>query len=146
AATPGGFPPAIYPPPVHSRGALPACPNPAGLEPINRELTSAAVASARRYDHTSQALDLRASDRAWWPQVRSMWHAGRPQLGHEIVDGSEPLGRSAYSTIVRSSCGSSLVSRSTIVVVGPPHARCAACRTHLFFLGRRGRALLYYLY
>jgi hypothetical protein len=147
AAASGGFPPTIYPPPLHSRGgALAACPSPTGLRPVNLAATSGAVASASDYAHTSQALGLRASDRAWWPQVRSIWREGRPQLATEVVEGSGPLSRSDYSTIVRFSCGSSLVAKSILVLVGPPHMRCDACRSKLFFVNRRGRALLYYIY
>jgi hypothetical protein len=147
AAAARGFPSTTYPPPVHSRGgALTACPNPTGLEAVSHATVAAAVASAGRYDHTSRPLDLRASDRAWWSQVRSMWRTGRPQLANQVVEGSEPLSGTDYAAIVRFSCGSSLVSKSLLVVVGPPHQRCDACRSKLFFVSRRGHALLYYIY
>ena len=148
AAASGGFPPSIYPPAVHSRGAVSACPNPEGLHPFTPPVTSAAVASASRYDRVSEAVDLRASDRAWWPQVRTMWRTGRPGKGveNQVADGSEPLDRSGYAVIVRFSCGQSLVSRSLQVTIGPRHMRCAACRSQLFFVDRRGHALLYYVY
>jgi hypothetical protein len=149
ATASGGLPPSIYPPPLRSRGALPACPNPAGLQPFNRNVTSAAVASANRYLQVSEAVDLHNSDPAWWPQVRAMWRRrGQPQPGlrGEVVDKSEPLRAALYSVLVRSSCGGSLVAKSLLVMVGPRHQRCAACRSNLFFLDRRGHALLYYTY
>jgi hypothetical protein len=150
AAASAGLPLNIYPPPVHSRGgALSSCPNPAGLEPVTRTATAKAVASASAYDKTSRALDLRASDTSWWPQVRSMWRTGRPELVNEVVDGTELLSRSDLSTIVAFSCGGSLVARSILVGVGPRQWHppyCEACRTKLFFVDRRGRALLYYVY
>jgi hypothetical protein len=144
-----GFPSAIYPRPAHSRGgALSACPNPAGLELPTRAVTRAAVRAAGRYGRLSEAVDLRASDRAWWPQVRNLWHTGRPAKGavNQVVDGVAPLARSGYAVIVRFSCESSLVSKSLQVVVGPRRMHCEACRSQLFFADRRGRALLYYVY
>jgi hypothetical protein len=148
AAASSGFPPLIYPPPVHGRGAVSSCPNPEGLDPFTASVTSAAVESASRYDRVSEAVDLRASDRAWWPQVRTLWHTGKPAKGaaNQVVDGSEPLDRSGYAVIARFSCGKSLVSRSLQVTIGPRHMRCDACRSQLWFVDRRGHALLYYVY
>ncbi len=149
ATASGGRPTSTYPAPLRSRGALPACPNPAGLQPFNRNADSDAVASADRYLEGSEAADLHDSDPAWWPQVRAMWRRrGKPQPGlrGEVVDKSEPLQAALYSVLVRSSCGGSLVAKSLLVIVGPRHQRCAACRSNLFFLDRRGHALLYYTY
>ena len=143
------FPPSVYPPPVHGRGAVSPCPNPEGLAPFTPSVTSAAVESANRYLQLSKAIDLRASDQAWWPQVRAMWRRrGKPAKGleNQVVDGSEPLDRSGYAVIARFSCGQSLVSKSLQVTVGPRHMRCAACRSQLWFVDRRGHALLYYVY
>jgi hypothetical protein len=77
-----------------------------------------------------------------------MWRNGKPAKGAEnqVVDGSEPLAKSGYAVIVRSSCGQSLVSRSLQVTIGPRDMRCDACRTQLFFLDRHGHALVYYVY
>jgi len=77
-----------------------------------------------------------------------MWRTGRPSKGmdNQIVEGSEPLARSGYGVIARFSCGQRLVSLSLQVVIGPRHARCDACRSQLWFVNRRGRVLLYYIY
>jgi hypothetical protein len=148
AGASSGFPPWIYPPIVHGRGAVSSCPSPEGLDPFTASATSAAVESASRYDRVSEAVDLRASDRAWWPQVRALWHRGKPAKGaaNQVVDGSEPLDRSGYAVIARASCGQSLVSRSLEVTIGPRHMRCDACRSQLWFVDRLGHALLYYVY
>jgi hypothetical protein len=148
AAASGTFPSSIYPPPVRGRGAVSPCPNPAGLERFTRPVRRAAVASASRYDRVSEAVDLRASDRAWWPHVRHMWRTGKPGTGFEnqVVEGSEGLRRSAYAVIVRFSCGRSLVSLSLQVGIGPHDMNCDACRSQLWFVDRRGHALLYYVY
>jgi hypothetical protein len=148
AAASSGFPPLIYPPPVHGRAAVSSCPSPEGLGSFTASVTSAAVESATRYDRVSEAVDLRASDRAWWPQVRTLWHTGKPAKGaaNQVVDGSEPLDISGYAVIARFSCGKSVVSRSLQVTIGPRHMRCDACRSQLWFVDRRGHALLYYVY
>jgi hypothetical protein len=149
AAASGGFPPSIYPPPVHGRGAVSPCPNPEGLDPFTPSVTSAAVESANRFLQVSEAIDLHDSDRAWWPQVRAMWRRrGTPAKGleNQVVDGSEPLDSSGYAVIARFSCGQSLVSKSLQVTIGPRHMRCDACRSQLWFVDRRGHALLYYVY
>jgi hypothetical protein len=141
-------PPSIYPAPVHSRGAVSPCPSPEGLDRFTPQATSAAVESASRHGQVSEAVDLGASDLAWWPQVRRMWRTGKSAKGlaNQVVDGSEPLDRSGYAVIVNASCGRSLVSKSLQVTIGPRHMRCAACRSQLWFVNRRGHALLYYVY
>lgn len=149
AAASGSFPQSIYPSPVVGRGAVSPCPNPAGLQPFTRSATAAAVASARRYLRISEAVDLRNSDRAWWPQVRAMWRRGGKAgkgLANQVVDGSEPLAESGYAVIARFSCGQALVSRSLQVTIGPRDMRCDACRSQEWFVDRRGHALLYYIY
>jgi len=143
------FPPSIYPPPVRSRGgALAACPNPAGLTSFTTSATAAARRTASRYLRVSEAADLRASDRAWWPLVRQSWRSRKPGkgAGAEAALGSEPASRSGYAVIVRFSCGQSLIAKSLLVTVGAPNARCVACRSQVFFIDRRGRALIYFVY
>jgi hypothetical protein len=76
-----------------------------------------------------------------------MWRTGRSKgMDNQIVDGSEPLARSGYRVIARFSCGQRLVSLSLQVTIGPRHMRCDACRSQLWFVNRRGHALLYYVY
>jgi hypothetical protein len=144
------YSPSIYQPPVHSRGgALTACPNATGLESFNIAAITRAAVIARRYGLISVATDLRVSDRAWWPQVRAIWRRRvKPlkELENQIVDGSEALAKSGYAVIARFSCGQSLVSKSLEVTIGPSHMRCAACRSQLWFVDRRGHTLLYYVH
>lgn len=144
------FPASIYPPPVASRGgALGACPNPAGLERFNPTTTRLAVRIAGGYDRTGLADDLRDSDRAWWPQVRQMWRAGKPGRGvdSQVVEGWQPGPSIAFAVIVRYACGPQLLAKSLTVGIGPRHRHgCDACVSSLFFVDRRGRALIYYLY
>lgn len=144
------FPPSIYPQPVHSRGgALTACPNPAGAEPFTAAARTAAITIARRYDHVSEAADLRDSDRAWWPSVRRMWRSGKPGQGvsYQVVYGSTVGPRIAYSVVIAYSCGRRLASDSLSVGVGPRQRDgCDACISSLFFIDRRAHPLIYYLY
>jgi hypothetical protein len=149
AAASSRFPRSIYPPPVRSRGgALAACPNPAGLQSFTTSATAAAIQSASRYLRVSEAADLRGSDRAWWPLVRQMWQSRKPGKGAETEAalGSEHASRSGYAVIVRYSCGKSLVAKSLLVTVGQRNARCVACRSQVFLIDRRGRALIYFVY
>jgi hypothetical protein len=150
AALASQFGASVYPPPVAAHGgALGACPNPIGLERFDRAATRLAVRVAAGYDHTSLAIDLRDSDRAWWPQVRQMWRTGKPGQGvaSQVVEGSRPGPNIAFAVIVRYACGSKLLAKSLTVGVGPRQRHgCDACVSTLFFVDRRGRALIYYLY
>jgi hypothetical protein len=150
AALASQLPGSVYPPPVAARGgALGACPNPVGLERFDPATTRLAVRIAAGYDHTSLAVDLRNSDRAWWPQVRQMWRTGKPGQGvdSQVVEGSQPGPNIAFAVIVRYACGSQLLAKSLSVGVGPRYRHgCDACVSSLFFVDRRGRALIYYLY
>jgi hypothetical protein len=144
----------VSPPPVTARagGALAACPSPAGLERFNATTTKLAAQIASSYGRISLTHDLRDSDRAWRPQVRDTWRSGKPseEALHRVVYGSgEPLSKSSYSVIVRFSCGQALVRKSLTVRIGPRQSHppyCDACTSTVFFVDRRGRALIYYLY
>jgi hypothetical protein len=145
------FPASVYPPPVKARagGALAACPNPAGLERFNGTSTTLAVKIATSYHLTNLTVDLDHSDRAWWPEVRKMWRSRVPGKGVVTQEShsSEPAPKSAYSVIVRFSCGAKLVAKSLAVSIGPHQTHppyCGDCISTLFFVNRRSRPLIYY--
>ena len=145
------FPASTYPTPVAARsgGALAACPNPGGLERFDGRSTALAVRIASHYDRTSETVDLRNSDRAWWPQVRRMWHTGKPGRGvsYQVVEGTSLGSIISHAIVVRYSCGQKLPADSLSVYIGPRVRHgCAACVASLFFVDRRGRPLIYYLY
>jgi len=151
AAAAEQFPPSVYPPAVKSHGILPGCPNPAGLEAFDASATRLALRGASAYDRESLQTDLRDSDRSWWSAVRAMWRTGKPEqaVTFQVVEGSQSLESSGYAPFVRSSCGRSLVAMSLIVDIGPRETatqHCEACISQLFFVDRRGHALVYYLY
>jgi hypothetical protein len=149
AAAASQFPASIYPAPVNSRGGgLDACPNPSGLVSFTAATTKRAVQIASSYDRISLAVDLRNSDRAWWPQVRALWRPGKPEQGaaNQVVDGSSLGSKIAYRGVVRHSCGSALVTKSLTVYLAPRQRHgCDACVASVFVIDRRGRALIYWL-
>lgn len=154
ASASSGFPASIYPPAVAAvpGHALALCPSRRGLEPFGPTATTLALQAAGSYDRRNLETDLRNSDRAWWPDVRQMWHTGHPEggLSNSVVLGSEPTARSGFAVFMGPACGAFTLNRSLMVTVGPSHAgpgpHCAACNSHLFFVDRRGRPLIYFLY
>lgn len=143
----------VYPPPVRSMGgALEACPNPAGLERFTEGARNAARRDALRYGRVSLAVDLADSDRAWQPSVRAMWASAstRPAPGSTVVRKVQNATSNGYRVIVRRSCGQALVRRSLTVTVGPTPVPgtppCEACAENMFFVDRRGHALIYFVY
>jgi hypothetical protein len=154
AAAAGGFPPSIYPSPVAAvpGHALALCPNRQGLDPFTSPAVRLALRAAASYGRQNLDTDLRNSDRAWWPQVRRMWRTGRPGTGlsNHVVLGSESTAQSAFAVFMGPACGSTTLRKSLMVTVGPSQAgsapHCSACNSHLFFINRRGRPLIYFLY
>ena len=148
-----GFPALTYPQPLAAvpDHALALCPNHRGLEPFTREATELALRAAAVYGHRNLETDLQNSDRAWWPDVRQLWRTAHPRsgVGSGVVLGSEPTMQSGYALFMGPACGSLTVQRSLVVTIGPSlagHSHCDACRSHLFFIDRRGRPLIYFLY
>ena len=147
------FPAAVYPQSVAATPdhALALCPNPSGLVAFSAKARKAAVQAAKAYDRASLAADLRNSDRAWWSNVRKMWASGHPGTDVEkrVVLGSGPTAASGLSVFMGPACGASTLAKSLMVTIGPPQSPgnvCDACRSHLFFVDRAGRPLIYYLY
>lgn len=78
-----------------------------------------------------------------------MWRSGESGQGvdSQVVEGSQPGPHIAFAVIVRYACGSKLLAKSLTVGIGPRYRHgCDACVSSLFFVDRRGRALIYYLY
>jgi hypothetical protein len=149
ARTPGAGP--DYPPPVRSRGgALRLCPRAAGLVPFTAGARAAARSSSLSYGRVSLSRDLADSDRAWQPSVRAMWHGHPPGASQDVRIRGVSGDATPYRVIVHRSCGGGLISRSLAVTVGPltqpGEAECEACAETLFFVDRRGRALIYFVY
>jgi hypothetical protein len=150
SAAAGRFPPAVYPSPVPSAagGALAACPNPAGLERFDLQAKHSVLRAATTYGRVSLAVDMRNSDRAWWPRLREMWRSDHPAAGatSEVAGGLSPGPKTAYAVVVRFSCGSTLVRKSIAVYLAPRERHnCDACVSSVYFIDRRGHALIYWV-
>ena len=149
-----GFPASIYPPPVAAvpDHALALCPNHQGLKPFTSDATKLALQAAASYDRRNLETDLHNSDRAWWPDVRRIWRTGHPGSGlsNSVVLGLEPTVHSGFARFISPACGTLTLNRSLTVTIGPsqagPGPHCNACNSHVFFIDRRGRPLIYFLY
>ncbi len=144
------FPPSLYPSPANSRGgALSHCPSPAGLTTFGRLATDRALRMASRFNRVSLTFDLHNSDRSWWPTLRQLWRSGHFNTSPVTVERRVlPGSRDAYATIVRFSCGRTIVRRSIAITVLPTGQRfrsCSDCAATLFLIDRRGRPLVYYV-
>lgn len=139
------------PAPVASKGgALRKCPNPNGLVKFTAVAQRGAVRDALTYGRKSLRTDLSYSDRAWWPDVKTLWRTPsmRKGLNGEHSYGTRAGRQMPYATVVRASCGSGLVAKSLTVSVGPDpkHASgCNACISSIFFVDRFGRPLIYWI-
>jgi hypothetical protein len=150
----GEFPALLYPPPVAAvpDHALALCPNHRGLEPFTSNAMKLALRMAARYDRRNLETDLHNSDRAWWPDVRRMWRTRRPgsDIRNGIVLGSEPTARIGFDVFMGPACATTTLKKSFTVTIGPNQTGAGmhrnACNSHLFFIDRRGRPLIYFLY
>jgi hypothetical protein len=138
-----GFPRSLYPPARTARpGAEPAaCPSSESLRAFTRAARATAVREAATID-TDFQLGLRASDRAWWPGLYADWIDGGYEPGRHDVLATEPAAKDVYSPAVATACGTALLRRSIVVVVGP--SAYSRQVSHLYFLDRAGRPLLYW--
>lgn len=138
--------------PARPGGALTLCPNPDGIGAFDPAARSESRADALRYRHASEAVDLRDSDPAWQPTVRKLWSPPRTgsQKSSLTVWSVTAARKDGYSSIVRSSCGASLVDRSLTVTIAPlaepGEHPCDACAETFFFVDRHRRALIYFIY
>jgi hypothetical protein len=149
-----GFPVSIYPPASSKTvNTVGRCPSTSGLRPPGDGTRAVAVAIAVGFERKSFMDDLRASDRAMWPQVLSDWQNGyAPQPTSKVpVLYAGPLAARWPTTLgvpdlvglVRR-CSSALAASSYAVVFGYPQR--PGLQGELVFLDRRGRLLLYLTY
>ena len=144
---------ALHPSPVKARPghAVALCPNPSGLQVFTSVALQRAAREADAYGRRSLAVDLAKTDRAWWPHVRALWktQAARKR-STDVVLGSEPATRSGFAVFLRPACGAATLKRTLMVTVGPSQtgsgAHCNACNAHLFYVERRDRPLLWFIY
>jgi len=144
---------ALHPSPVQARPGhgVELCPNPNGLQVFTSVVRQRAVLAASAYGRRSLAVDLANTDRAWWQHVRALWKTRTAQKhSTDVVVGSEPAALSGFAVFLRPACGAATLDRTLMVTVGPSQAgsgpHCDACNAHFFYLERRGRPMLWFIY
>ena len=118
-----------------------ACPAMTGLQPFDAAARKTAVATAETVDR-SFARGLRLTDPSWWAGYYTDQIDGRYDWGRHHVDSVGPASTDPYSGALARRCGAALVRDSIAVVVGPGVYSDQV--SHMFFLDRGGRALLYW--
>lgn len=123
-------------------GMTTGCPSPDGLRSFDAAATKAAIRAAQVVDIPPFARGLRLSDPSWWAGFYADQIDGRYQIGRHHVHAAAPASADPYSGAVSKRCGAALVRDSLAIVVG--HGVYSDQVSHMFFLDRDGRALLYW--
>jgi hypothetical protein len=86
--------------------------------------------------------DLHVSDRSWWKGVFEEWSGDAYDNAAHTVEPVAPAGFDTFAPVVAAACGEPLVRDSEVIVEGPsPYSSQV---THLFFLDRNDRPLVYF--
>ncbi len=123
-------------------GMTTGCPAPTGLQSFDATARKAAVRSAEVIDITPFDRGLTLSDPSWWSGFYTDQIDGRYGVGRHHVYTVGPASADPYSAALVRRCGATLVRRSLAIVVG--HGVYSDQVSHMFFLDRNGRALLYW--
>lgn len=139
-----GFPSALYPPPLPARaGSNPSsCPAPAGLRAFDARARAAAANAARHVDVAPLWNGLQFSDRAWWAGLYTDQIDGQYGQGVHRVVSVRPAAADPYAGAAARACGQAVLALSLAIIVGP--GVYSSQVSHLFFLDRDGRPLLYW--
>lgn len=119
-----------------------SCPAPAGLRRFDTSARATAVRTARVVDVVPFDRALRLTDPSWWPGYYADQTDGGYDAGRHRVDSVGPASADPYSSVLAKRCGAALVRDSLAIVVGPGVYSDQV--SHMFFLDRYGRALLYW--
>ncbi|HXR10957.1 MAG TPA: hypothetical protein VN770_01570 [Gaiellaceae bacterium] len=122
--------------------AATSCPAPSGLQPFDAAERSAAVAAAKVVDIAPFDRGLQLTDRSWWSGFYTDQIDGQYGVGRHHVYTVGPAAADPYSGAVARRCGAALVHDSLAIVVGPGVYSDQV--SHMYFLDRDGRALLYW--
>ena len=123
-------------------GATSACPSRSGLRSFDAAARGAAIHAALVVDSLPFGRGLRLTDPSWWAGFYTDQIDGRYQVGRHHVHTVAPASADPYSGAVVRRCGAALVDRSLAVVVG--RGVYSDQISHMFFLDRNGRVLLYW--
>jgi len=118
------------------------CPSLAELRRFDAAATKAAVRAAQVIDIPPFTRGLRLSDPSWWPGFYTDQIDGQYEVGRHHVYTVGPASADPYSGAVARRCGGPLVRDSLAIVVG--RGVYSDQVSHMFFLDRNGRALLYW--
>ena len=118
------------------------CPSPAGLRQFDAAAQKAAIRAAQVVDIPPFDRGLRLSDPSWWSGFYTDQIDGRYEIGRHHVYTVGPASADPYSAALAHRCGAALVRRSLAVVVG--RGVYSDQVSHMYFLDRDGRALLYW--
>ena len=124
------------------RGMTTGCPSPTGLQSFDATARKAAVRAAEVIDTTPFDRGLTLSDPSWWSGFYTDQIDGRYGIGRHHVYTVGLASADPYSAALVRRCGAALVRRSLSVVVG--RGVYSDQVSHMFFLDRNGRALLYW--
>ncbi len=123
-------------------GMTTSCPSPAGLRSFDGSARTAAIRAAQVVDIPPFDRGLRLSDPSWWSGFYTDQIDGRYGIGRHHVYTVGPASADPYSTSLVRRCGAALVHDSLAIVVG--RGVYSDQVSHMFFLDRNGRALLYW--
>lgn len=123
-------------------GMTTGCPSPTGLQSFGAAARNAAVRAAEIVDMAPFDRGVALSDPSWWSGFYTDQIDGRYGIGRHHVYTLGPASADPYSAALVRRCGAALVRRSIAVVVG--HGVYSDQVSHMFFLDRNGRALLYW--
>ncbi|MBW8012253.1 MAG: hypothetical protein FVQ83_13620 [Chloroflexi bacterium] len=147
---PDGFPTAVYPPPLpalaEGGAILAGCPNPAGLEELERVSSSTAIMLLEGLWSDDEELTQRAADPALWPNLADISpREVRPQLSW--LDGPVvPASESPFASSLMHQCGETLVKASWTFTVCPSECMdnsSASLKEDYFLISRAGRLLIW---
>jgi hypothetical protein len=123
-------------------GMTTGCPSPAGLRAFDASARTSAIHAAQVVDIPPFDRGLRLSDPSWWAGFYTDQIDGRYEIGRHHVYSVGPASADPYEAAVAHRCGAALVHDSLAVVVG--RGVYSDQVSHMFFLDRNGRALLYW--
>ena len=123
-------------------GMTTGCPSPTGLRSFDAAAEKAAIRAAQVVDIPPFDRGLRVSDPSWWRGFYTDQIDGRYGIGRHHVYTVGPASADLYSAALVRRCGAALVRRSIAIVVG--RGVYSDQVSHMFFLDRNGRALLYW--
>lgn len=146
------YSPSIYPRPVAAltSSTLHECPNPSGLRAFNSTAISQAVREISRVSQGRFPASKLETDPSFWSSLAAFNERTSKETyqRQEFIKG---VPSAPGATLMRSSCGKSLVTETEVIEAVPLKAagvrtNCNDCTVHYYFVNRRGYVLLYWVF